>query len=383
VQNNYTIGSATAAPAFTPAAGTYATAQTVTISDATSGATIYYTTNGTTPTTSSSVYSAPITVSSTQTLKAIAVASSSGTSATSSAVYTITPQAAAPVFSLVSGTYGASQSVTITDSTSGASIHYTTDGSTPTASSTLYTGAITVSATETVKAIATATGYSASSVSSAAYTISSTAPVVNYATQFSTTGLYFNGAKVVNNALQLTDGGGAEGHSVWFTTRVNVQKFTTDFDFLQTSATADGFAFVVQGAPKNIYAVGGNGASLGYGLIPNSVAVKFDLYSNAGEGSDSTGFYTNGVTPTVPSVDMTGSGIDLHSGDKMHAHITYDGTTMTLTITDTVTNATFTTSTAINIPTTVGATTAYVGFTGGTGGLTAIQNILDWTYTVN
>ncbi len=80
---------------------------------------------------------------------------------------------------------------------------------------------------------------------------------------------------------------------------------------------------------------------------------------------------------------MTNSGINLHSGDTMHAHITYDGTTLTLIITDTVTNATFTTSTTINIPTTVGANTAYVGFTGGTGGLTAIQNILNWTYTVN
>ena len=67
----------------------------------------------------------------------------------------------------------------------------------------------------------------------------------------------------------------------------------------------------------------------------------------------------------------------------MHAHITYDGTTLTLTLTDTVTNATFTTSTAINIPTTVGANTAYVGFTGGTGGLAAVQNVLNWTYTVN
>ena len=59
------------------------------------------------------------------------------------------------------------------------------------------------------------------------------------------------------------------------------------------------------------------------------MAVKFDLYSNTGEGSDSTGFYTNGASPTVPSVDMTSSGVNLHSGDPMHAHMTYNGTTLT------------------------------------------------------
>jgi hypothetical protein len=61
----------------------------------------------------------------------------------------------------------------------------------------------------------------------------------------------------------------------------------------------------------------------------------------------------------------------------------YDGTTLTLTITDLVTTATYTTSTVINIPATVGGNTAYVGFTGGTGGYTATQKILTWTYVVN
>lgn len=62
-----------ATPTFTPAAGTYTEAQNVTISCATTGATIYYTTDGSTPNTSSSVYSSAIPVSSTTTIKAIAV----------------------------------------------------------------------------------------------------------------------------------------------------------------------------------------------------------------------------------------------------------------------------------------------------------------------
>jgi hypothetical protein len=129
--------------------------------------------------------------------------------------------------------------------------------------------------------------------------------------------------------------------------------------------------------------LGAAGGGLGFKGINSSVAVKFDLYNNAGEGADSTGFYTDGATPTVPALDMTASGVNLHSTDIMHAHITYDGTTLTLTLTDTVTGASFTASQAINIPATVGGNTAYVGFTAGTGAATAIQQILNWTYLQN
>ena len=75
-------------PTFSPAGGTYTTAQTVTISCATSGATIYYTTDGTTPSASSTVYNAAITINETTTLKAIAI--KDGTeSSIASATYTI------------------------------------------------------------------------------------------------------------------------------------------------------------------------------------------------------------------------------------------------------------------------------------------------------
>jgi hypothetical protein len=80
---------ATATPTFSPEPGTYTSAQTVTISDATTGATIYYTTNGTAPTTSSTKYTGPITVSGTETIKAISYVPGWAASADGSAAYTI------------------------------------------------------------------------------------------------------------------------------------------------------------------------------------------------------------------------------------------------------------------------------------------------------
>jgi hypothetical protein len=80
-------------------------------------------------------------------------------------------------------------------------------------------------------------------------------------------------------------------------------------------------------------------------------------------------------------VDMLSQGIDLHSGHTFGAHLTYDGSNLTLTITDTNTGKTFTTATAINVPATVGANTAFVGFTGGAGGLSATQQIVQWTFS--
>ncbi len=206
-------------------------------------------------------------------------------------------------------------------------------------------------------------------------------PVPNNPTGFPTgTGLTLNGsAALAGSSIMLTNGGSNEAGSVFYNTPVNVEAFTNDFDFQLTNAQADGFTFTIQG--NGPAALGSPGGSLGYRHIMQSVAVKFDLYDNAGEGSDSTGVYTDGAYPTTASsIDLTGSGIDLHSGDPMHAHITYDGQTLSITITDLVTLASWSQPFVIDIPGTVGGDTAYVGFTGGTGGKTAIQQILNWTF---
>ena len=158
---------------------------------------------------------------------------------------------------------------------------------------------------------------------------------------------------------------------------MNIQSFTQDFSFQMSDAYADGMTFVLQNAGTS--AVGSGAGALGYAPIPTSVAVKFDLWNNQGEGTDSTGLYINGASPTVPAVDMTGSGVDLHGGHVFNVHMTYDGNTLAMTITDASTQQSFATSWAIDIPGTVGGATAYAGFTGGTGGAGSFQGVLNWT----
>jgi 3-deoxy-D-arabino-heptulosonate 7-phosphate (DAHP) synthase len=140
---------------FSPAGARYTSVQTVTISSTNHSATIYYTTNGTAPTKQSSVYSRPITVDSTETIKAIAVISGVSAGGVASSTYTIDlPEVAAPSFSPAAGTYNSVQNITITTSTPSTTIFYTTNGTRPTTSSPIYSGPITVSSTSTIKAIA-------------------------------------------------------------------------------------------------------------------------------------------------------------------------------------------------------------------------------------
>jgi hypothetical protein len=123
---------------------------------------------------------------------------------------------------------------------------------------------------------------------------------------------------------------------------------------------------------------------LGYGGpggISNSVAIKFDLFNNAGEGNNSTGLYVNGAVPTsAGSIDLSGSGLNLHSGHVFGVAMSYDGAVLTVTITDTVTNVSATQTYAVDIAEVIGGPSAYVGFTAATGGQSATQKILNWTY---
>lgn len=165
----YIIENKVSKPVFDKADGTYAAGTEVEISSATPGALIYYTTDGSQPNTGSASGYAPVTLTLTEnvSVKAYAVKSGMDDSDTVSAEYSV--KAAAPQFSLPGGPYDFPRTVELSTSTAGAQIRYTLDGSTPGQSSPLYSGAITISAALTLKAIALKDNMLASDVTEEEY----------------------------------------------------------------------------------------------------------------------------------------------------------------------------------------------------------------------
>ena len=152
---------------------------TISITTATEGATIYYTTDGSTPTEESQLYTNPIVLEDTGiiTFKAFAVKEGWVSSKVATATYFVYDTMAAPdtvedpVFSIPFGTVEYGTTVTITTATNGATIYYTTDASIPTEDSPVYTQALSLVENITIKAWATKEGWVPSNVVTAVYFI--------------------------------------------------------------------------------------------------------------------------------------------------------------------------------------------------------------------
>jgi hypothetical protein len=142
---------------------------TVTIACATDGATIYYTTNGATPTTSSTKYTGAFTLTSNATVKAIAVKTGWNNSSVASASFTYTVETVAtPVIAPNGGEIEAGTTISISCTTSGATIYYSTNGAEPT---TVYSAPFALNEASTVKAVAKKTGWNNSATAQASFTI--------------------------------------------------------------------------------------------------------------------------------------------------------------------------------------------------------------------
>jgi hypothetical protein len=219
------------------------------------------------------------------------------------------------------------------------------------------------------------------------------------------TNLTLNGSAAFSpapdNFVRLTSGSGGQAGTFYSNARAGIERFVTRFTFRifgGSNPKADGMVFIIQSNGRT--ALGPAGGGLAYGAdnpagglgIRNSIAVKFDIYNNSGEGINSTGLFTDGRSPTVRagglaasipdrSVSLDGSGINLHSEHVFSVVLCYDGSTLTEKIRDTeMSGAMFTTTYSVNIRSFTGSNTAFIGFGGGTGGLTAIQDIRTWRY---
>lgn len=268
-------GVTVAQPKFSPAPSAYTTAQSVTITDATSGATIYYTLDGgTTPT----KYTGPITVSASTIITAYATSSTLPRSQPATAGYQIGTVTAAPIFTPAAGTYPVAQSVTIADADPHAAIYYTTDGSTPTTSSTKYSKAISVTATKTINAIAVATGLTNSPIATATYTIAPvTAPTKVILHSFGATttdglvpsaGMIFDAAGNLYGAT--TSGGSHSKGTVYEISPVAgggwKETILYNFGATTTDAAAPNAALVLD-SKGNLYGTTAQGGAIGMGTV--------------------------------------------------------------------------------------------------------------------
>ena len=289
------------APTASPRGGTYRSTQSVSLSDTESGATIRYTTDGSTPTTSSTAYSAPITVNSSRTIKAIAVDGTGNASPVTTETYTIdTTPPPAPTASPASGTYRTTQTVSLADTESGATIRYTTDGSAPNAGSTRYTAPISVPATTTIKAIALDAAGNASPVASFAYTINNGVPATP--TPSPAAGAYRTAQNVALTAQSgmtiryTTDGTTPGASSTRYTAPISVATTTTIKTIAIDSGGAQSpvgtYAYVIDSTPPAAPA-----ATPAPGAYNGAQDVTL-----ADTDPDAAVYYTtNGTTPTTSS----------------------------------------------------------------------------------
>jgi hypothetical protein len=162
-----------------PVGGTYSSEQSVTLT-ASEAATIYYTLDGADPTTTSTKYTQPINISTTTTLKFMAIDTAGNQSTISSESYIleiidITP----PTVSAnpKGGTYRSEQSISLSASEL-AVIYYTLDGTDPTTTSSIYSEPITISSSKTLKFMAVDTAENQSTVFTETYTIDLDTPAV-------------------------------------------------------------------------------------------------------------------------------------------------------------------------------------------------------------
>jgi hypothetical protein len=301
----YTINLPVAAPTFSPAAGTYTSAQSVTISSGTGGASIRYTTNGATPSENvGTVYSGPVSIGSTTTLQAIAYESGMTDSSVTSALYTINLQVAAPVFSVQAGTYTSAQTVTITCATGGATIRYTTNGATPSENvGTVYSGPVSIGTTATLQAIAYESGMTDSTVTSALYTINLPATVA--APTFSPV------AGAYQSAQSVTISSATSGASIRYTINGSTPSETSGALYdgpivISSTTTINAIAYLTgmtdSAVTSATYAIGTSFTGLSLG---SNVDCSQNPCVNSLTGPAQMGFFINGAGFGTPQGNST------------------------------------------------------------------------------
>lgn len=212
---------------------------------------------------------------------------------------------------------------------------------------------------------------------------------ISYPDFSSTVGLQINGNAFQNGSkLTLTPANFNQGGSAFSTNTVSLAanaSFSTVFNFdIQSrgglAGGADGLTFTMQ---TNSNTVGSTGGGIGYAGIANSVAVEFDTYDN-GEpgGSNHVGIDVNGSMNSIVSSGFLSP--DFDNGGYWWAWADYDGVTQRLDVRWSQTSsrplAPMLSALGLDLPTILGSTNVYVGFTSGTGSGYGQHNIDSWNF---
>ncbi|GHU10148.1 hypothetical protein FACS1894151_09220 [Spirochaetia bacterium] len=304
----YTIAKV-AVPVILPASGKIAEEQDITITSATEGAEIWYTTNGTDPAkdgTDSTQYTAAFHTDVAITLRAIAVKTGYDDSDIASAEYTIS--AAKPTADKPAGVIDKGATVSLNTTTSGAAIRYTTDSSDPTSDSTLYTIPIVISASTTIKAIAVKEGVQDSDILTVEYTVlTAAAPTASLAegtvivTDSSTVSLNTGTAGAA--IYYTTNGSNPTSSSTLYTSPILIDKTMTIKAFAVSAATLDSEMLSVTYTAKAAAPV----ASPGEGQVSKGASITLTTATTG-----ATIYYTDdGTTPSAGSTPYASNPITI------------------------------------------------------------------------
>ena len=206
----------------------------------------------------------------------------------------------------------------------------------------------------------------------------------NFADFSSISGLALNGSATQSGNSLLLQTADHQSGSAWWNQKLDVTNFTTHFT-LQPTAIAgvdDYYTFAIQNGSTS--ALGADDINSGYanGTVPSqAIALSFTT-ENLGSGSGFQFLTGNGAPVFNNFVQMPG--VNMSTTDTFGVTANYDGTTLSVTVTDLNHTAdTFSTSEAINLPTVLGGNSAFAGFTVGSGSDNTFTSFKSWTYTQN
>jgi hypothetical protein len=236
---------------------------------------------------------------------------------------------------------------------------------------------------------------------------------VSYPNFSNTNGLTFAGSTATANTSDGTvlrivnnNPNGFESGAAYSTTAVGLgagDTFSTTFQFRFTNPggidPADGITFVLAQSPTGL---GGNGFGLGYAGVNNSVAIEFDTYNNGDNSSNDDQNSSNHVAVDVngalSNLDLTSpDGVatcDFSQSNNFSAHgcmsngdlwtvaISYDNGALTVKMADGNDPLTpVINGYQIDLAGDLGASSAFVGFTGSTGEGFEDEDIKSWSFT--